>query len=59
MGMIERGEKIPNLETFVDITNVLDSTSDEILEDVLNKGYEIRMSEYIKICRNYRKKIRK
>ncbi|MCI8772929.1 MAG: helix-turn-helix transcriptional regulator [Lachnospiraceae bacterium] len=48
MGMIERGEKIPRLETFVNITNALDTTSDEILEGVLNKGYEIRMSEYIK-----------
>ena len=46
--MIERGEKIPRLETFVNITNALDTTSDEILEGVLNKGYEIRMSEYIK-----------
>lgn len=48
MGMIERGEKVPRLETFVHITNALDTTSDEILEGVLNKGYEIRMSEYIK-----------
>ncbi len=48
IGMIERGEKVPKLETFVHITNALDSTSDEILEGVLNRGYEIRMSEYIK-----------
>lgn len=40
--------KVPRLETFVHITNALDTTSDEILEGVLNKGYEIRMSEYIK-----------
>lgn len=48
IGMIERGEKMPKLETFVHITNALDTTSDEILEGVLNRGYEIRMSEYIK-----------
>lgn len=48
IGMIERGEKIPRLETFVHIANALDSTSDELLEGVLNRGYEIRMSEYIK-----------
>lgn len=48
IGMIERGEKVPKLENFVHITNALDSTSDEILEGVLNRGYEIRMSEYIK-----------
>ncbi|MCM1038391.1 MAG: helix-turn-helix domain-containing protein [Roseburia sp.] len=48
IGMIERGEKVPKLETFVHIANALDSTSDEILEGVLDRGYEIRMSEYIK-----------
>ncbi len=48
IGMIERGEKMPKLETFVHITNALDTTLDEILEGVLNRGYEIRMSEYIK-----------
>ena len=48
IGMIERGEKMPKLETFVHITNALGTTSDEILEGVLNRGYEIRMSEYIK-----------
>lgn len=48
IGMIECGEKMPKLETFVHITNALDTTSDEILEGVLNRGYEIRMSEYIK-----------
>lgn len=52
VGMIERGEKIPRLETLVHITNALDSTSDEILEGVLNRGYEIRMSEYIKKIQN-------
>lgn len=52
VGMIERGEKIPKLETFIHITNALDSTSDEILEGVLNRGYEIRMSEYIKKIQN-------
>ena len=52
VGMIERGEKIPKLETFIHITNALDSTSDEILEGVLNRGYEIRMSEYISKIQN-------
>lgn len=47
IGMIERGEKIPRLETFVHIANALDSTADELLEGVLNRGYEIRMSEYV------------
>lgn len=56
VGMIERGEKIPKLETFINITNALDSTSDEILEGVLNRGYEIRMSEYITRIQNLPKK---
>ena len=55
VGMIERGEKIPKLETFIHITNALDSTSDEILSVVLNRGYEIRMSEYIKKIQNLSK----
>lgn len=55
VGMIERGEKIPKLETFIHITNALDSTSDEILSGVLNRGYEIRMSEYIKKIQNLSK----
>lgn len=49
VGMIERGEKVPKLETLVHIVNALDTTSDEILEGVLNRGYEVRMSEYIKL----------
>lgn len=55
VGMIERGEKIPKLETFIHIANALDSTSDEILSGVLNRGYEIRMSEYIKKIQNLSK----
>ena len=55
VGMIERGEKIPKLESFIHITNALDSTSDEILSGVLNRGYEIRMSEYIKKIQNLSK----
>lgn len=47
IGMIERGEKIPKLETFIRIINVLGATSDEILEGVIDRGYEIRMSEYM------------
>lgn len=46
IGMIERGEKIPRLETFIRITNALDATSDELLEGVINRGYEVRMTEY-------------
>lgn len=46
IGMIERGEKIPRLETFIRIANVLDATSDELLEGVIERGFEIRMTQY-------------
>lgn len=46
IGMIERGEKLPRLETFINILNVLDVSADEILEDVLKDGYRIRVSKY-------------
>lgn len=46
IGMIERGEKLPRLETFINILNVLDVSADEVLEDVLNNGYRIRVSKY-------------
>lgn len=35
IGMIERGEKVPKLETFVRIANTLEVTSDLLLADVL------------------------
>ena len=34
-GMIERGEKIPKLETFIRITNTLEVSADFLLADVL------------------------
>lgn len=61
IGMIERGEKIPKLETFIRIINALGVSADEILEDVINTGYKVRMSKYIdkldKISNDDRKKI--
>lgn len=46
IGMIERGEKTPRLATFVRIVNALDTTADELLEGVTNKGFLVRMSKY-------------
>ena len=34
-GMIERGEKIPKLETFIRIANVLEVSADRLLADVI------------------------
>lgn len=44
IGMIERGEKFPRLETFVAIVNALDVTSDALLADVTTTGYKIKES---------------
>ena len=39
IGMVERGEKIPSLETFIKILNALEVSSDMVLTDVLETGY--------------------
>ena len=44
-GMIERGEKVPKLETFITIANVLGVSSDLLLADVISVGYNIKPSE--------------
>lgn len=46
VGMIERGEKFPRLETFIKIVNVLEASSDELLVDVIDQGYKLRLSRY-------------
>ena len=43
-GMIERGEKVPKLETFITIANVLEVSADQLLADVLKTGYDIKSS---------------
>ena len=47
IGMIERGEKIPKLETFIWIINTLEISADVVLQDVLVNGYQVRMSRYL------------
>ena len=42
--MLERGEKIPALETFIKILNALEVSADVILADVLKVGYQIKGS---------------
>ncbi|MBO5021327.1 MAG: helix-turn-helix domain-containing protein [Clostridia bacterium] len=44
IGMIERGEKTPSLETFISILNALEIASDPILDDVLKVGYITKTS---------------
>lgn len=42
IGMVERGEKIPSLESFIAILNALDASSDEVLCDLLHTGFKIK-----------------
>ncbi len=42
---IERGEKIPKMETFVRLLNVLELSADEALQDSLAVQYKIKASE--------------
>ena len=44
IGMIERGEKIPSLETFIKILNALGVSADMVLSDVLDNGYTVKNS---------------
>ncbi|MBR3598989.1 MAG: helix-turn-helix transcriptional regulator [Lachnospiraceae bacterium] len=46
IGLIERGEKIPKLETFINIANCLGVSADTLLEDVLTQGYKNKLSRY-------------
>lgn len=44
VGALERGEKIPSLETFIAIANALEISADVILCDVVTAGYEVKHS---------------
>lgn len=44
IGMVERGEKTPSLETFISILNALEISADMVLADVLKQGYVVKNS---------------
>ena len=44
IGMIERGEKIPSLESFIDILNALHVSADMVLYEELEAGYSVKNS---------------
>lgn len=44
IGMIERGEKIPALDTFIKIVNCLEASADVLLADVTINGYQVKNS---------------
>ncbi len=45
IGAVERGEKIPSLETFIVILNALSVTADMVLSDVLQEGYQVKATK--------------
>ena len=45
ISVIERGNKLPRLETLIKITNVLDVSADTLLQDVVNNQIKLRTSE--------------
>ena len=46
MGAIERGEKLPSLETFIAIVNCLGISADFIFADVLTEGDQVKESVF-------------
>ncbi len=45
VGMIERNEKIPSLESLLNVINALNVSADEILCDVTNTGFKVRTTD--------------
>ena len=43
--VIERGNKLPRLETLINIANVLDVSADILLQDVVNNQIKLHTSE--------------
>jgi len=44
IGMVERAEKTPSLESLISILNSLGASADMVLCDVLTSGYEVKHS---------------
>ena len=44
IGMIERGERLPRLDKFIDIVNALEVSPDLLLADVLVARYKVKDS---------------
>lgn len=44
IGSVERGEKTPSLESFINIANALGASADVLLSDLLVSGYTVKGS---------------
>ena len=45
---IERGDKIPKLETFILILNTLEASADDVLQDSLTVGYKTKSNDIVR-----------
>ena len=45
ISVLERGVKLPNLDTFIAIENALDVSADYLLQDVVNRSVPVQYSE--------------
>jgi len=45
---IERGDKVPKLETFVSILNTLSASADDVLQESLIVGYEAQSNDILR-----------
>lgn len=45
ISVIERGNKLPRLETLINIANILDVSADILLQDVVNNQIKLHTSE--------------
>ena len=45
VSVIERGNKLPRLETLINIANILDVSADLLLQDVVNNQVKLHTSE--------------
>lgn len=46
IGMIERGKRVPSLDTFVILADELNVTADELLSNSIKKAYQSRLQKY-------------
>lgn len=42
VGMLERGKKVPSLETFIELANALDVSADMLLCEVVHAGFQTK-----------------
>ena len=46
VGAVERGERLPSLETFIELLNAVGASADFVLSDVIDYGYEVKNSVF-------------